>query len=192
MSLIRRISGDFRHLCKPAMVYLAISVVALVAIAYQNMGLSNMYCMGDFSCYVPSTSAVIFSEGLYILFWTWILNLMCRTGYASISWFMVVFPLVLFFVLIGLMMLASIQMTRQGRVKHMLPIESPVLADQDSFPAFGPMFPDGPRMREGFGLDVFGPMFPDGPRMREGFGPDVFGPIGVMHEGMGPPRMRPV
>ena len=125
MSLFRRISGDFRHLCKPAMVYLAISVVALVAIAYQNMGLSNMYCMGDFSCYVPSTSAVIFSEGLYILFWTWILNLMCRTGYASISWFMVVFPLVLFFVLIGLMMLASTQMTRQGRVKQMLPIERP-------------------------------------------------------------------
>jgi hypothetical protein len=143
MSLIRRISGDFRHLCKPAMVYLAISVVALVAIAYQNMGLSNMYCMGDFSCYVPSTSAVIFSEGLYILFWTWILNLMCRTGYASISWFMVVFPLVLFFVLIGLMMLASMRMSRQGRVKQMLPIERPVLANPGDFASFGPLFPPG-------------------------------------------------
>ena len=123
MSLIRRISGDFRHLCKPAMVYLAISVVVLVSVAYQNMGLSNMYCMGDFSCYVPSTAAVIFSEALYILFWTWILHLMCRTGYASISWLLVVFPLVLFFVLIGLMMIASMQMTRQGRVQRMRPIE---------------------------------------------------------------------
>ena len=150
MSLIRRISGDFRHLCKPAMVYLAISVVALVSIAYQNMGLSNMYCMGDFSCYVPSTSAVIFSEGLYILFWTWILNLMCRTGYASISWFMVVFPLVLFFVLIGLMMLASMRMSRQGRVKQMLPIERPVLANPGDFASFGPLFPAGPRMHEGY------------------------------------------
>jgi hypothetical protein len=140
MSLIRRISGDFRHLCKPAMVYLAISVVALVAIAYQNMGLSNMYCMGDLSCYVPSTAAVIFSEALYILFWTWILHLMCRTGYASISWFMVVFPLVLFFVLIGLMMLASMQMSRQGRVQQMTPIDRP------SFDSFTPMFPPGPRM----------------------------------------------
>ena len=146
MSLIRRISGDFRHLCKPAMVYLAISVVALIAIAYQNMGLNNMYCMGDFSCYVPSTAAVIFSEALYILFWTWILHLMCRTGYASISWFLVVFPLVLFFVLIGLMMLASLNMTRQGRVPKMLPIERPVLANQRSFPAYEPMFPPGPPM----------------------------------------------
>jgi hypothetical protein len=125
MSLIRRISGDFRHLCKPAMVYLAISVVVLVSIAYQNMGRSNIYCMGDFSCYVPSTAAVIFSEALYILFWTWILHLMCRTGYASISWLLVVFPLVLFFVLIGLMMLASMNMTQSGRVKQMLPIERP-------------------------------------------------------------------
>ena len=146
MSLVRRISGDFRHLCKPAMVYLAVSVAVFIIIAYQNMGLSNMYCMGDFSCYVPSTAAVIFSEGLYILFWTWILNLMCRTGYASISWFLVVFPLVLFFVLIGLMMLASMKMTQQGRVQKLLPIERPVLANQRSFPAFGPVFPPGPRM----------------------------------------------
>ena len=151
MSLIRRILSDFRHLCKPAMAYLAISVVALVAIAYQNMGLSNMYCMGDLSCYVPSTAAVIFSEGLYILFWTWILNLMCRTGYASISWFLVVFPLVLFFVLIGLMMIASIKMTQQGRVKRLLPIERPLLAHPAHVEGFdGPLFPPGPKMHEAF------------------------------------------
>ena len=143
MSLVRRISGDFRQLCKPAMVYLAVSVVAFIAIAYQNMGLNNMYCMGDFSCYVPSTTAVIFSEAVYILFWTWILNLMCRTGYASISWFLVVFPLVLFFVLIGLMMLMSSRMTRTGKVKKLLPIERPVLADKGSYQ---PMFPPGPPM----------------------------------------------
>lgn len=143
MSLIRRISGDFRHLCKPAMVYLAVSVMALIAIAYQNMGMNNMYCMGDFSCYVPSTVAVIFSEAIYIMFWTWILNLMCRNGYASISWFLVVFPLVLFFVLIGLMMLMSSRMTQQGRVKKLLPIERPVLADMGSYQ---PMFPPGPPM----------------------------------------------
>jgi hypothetical protein len=146
MSLVGRISGDFRHLCKPAMVYLAISVVALIAIAYQNMGLNNMYCMGDFSCYVPSTAAVIFSEAIYILFWTWILHLMCRTGYASISWFLVVFPLVLFFVLIGLMMLASSRLSSQGRVQKMLPIERPVLQNQRSFPVYEPMFPPGPPM----------------------------------------------
>jgi hypothetical protein len=146
MSLIGRISGDFKHLCKPAMVYLAISVVALVAIAYQNMGLNNMYCMGSYSCYVPSTAAVIFSEAIYILFWTWILHLMCRTGYASISWFLVVFPLLLFFVLIGLMMLVSLNFTQSGRVQKMRPIERPVLANPDNFDSFGPMFPPGPPM----------------------------------------------
>jgi hypothetical protein len=150
MSLARRISGDFRHLCKPAMVYLAVSVVVLIAIAYQNMGLNNMYCMGSFSCYVPSTAAIIFSQGIYILFWTWILNLMCRTGYASISWFLVVFPLVLFFVLIGLMMIMSSSLSRSGRVQKMLPIERPVLADQRKFPVYEPMFPPGLSMHEGY------------------------------------------
>jgi hypothetical protein len=53
---------------------------------------------------------------------------------------MVVFPLVLFFVLIGLMMLASMQMTRQGRVQQMMPIKRP------SYDGFSPMFPPGPRM----------------------------------------------
>ena len=158
MSIIRRISGDFRHLCKPAMVYLAISVVALIAIAYQNMGMNNMYCMGNFSCYVPSTAAVIFSEALYILFWTWILHLMCRTGYASISWFMVVFPLVLFFVLIGLMMLTSRSLTQSGRVQRMQPIER---RDVDNF---DPMFPPGPPMREGMN----GPSIPPFQALSEG------------------------
>ena len=74
---------------------------------------------------------------------------MCRTGYASISWLLVVFPLVLFFVLIGLMMLMSGRMAQQGRVKKLLPIERPVLADQRKFPVYQPMFPPGPRMREG-------------------------------------------
>jgi hypothetical protein len=60
---------------------------------------------------------------------------------------MVVFPLVLFFVLIGLMMLASINLTQQGRVKQMRPIERPSSGDFDSF---APMFPPGPPMRESF------------------------------------------
>lgn len=132
MSVIGRILNDFRHLCKPAMVYLAISAVALIAIAYQNMGLSNMYCMGDYSCYVPSTSVVILMEAIYILFWTWILHLMCRTGYSSISWLMVVFPLVMFFVLIGLMMVASSSLVKSGKIQKMQPIKEN-MQDSDDF-----------------------------------------------------------
>lgn len=146
MALIGRILNDFKHLCKPAIVYLAISVVVLISIAYQNTGYSNMYCMGEFSCYVPSTSAVIFTEAVYILFWTWILHLMCRTGYASISWLIVIFPLVLFFVLIGLMMVASNNLTQAGKVQKMQPIEQPVLSDSHGLDSFAPLFPPGPKM----------------------------------------------
>jgi hypothetical protein len=44
------------------------------------------------------------------------------------------------------MMLASMNMTRQGRVQKLLPIERPVLANPSEFDSFGPMFPAGPRM----------------------------------------------
>jgi hypothetical protein len=144
MSLIGRISGDFRHLCKPATVYLAISAVALIAIAYQNMGLNNIYCMGEFSCYVPSTAAVILVEGFYIMFWTWILHLMCRTGYTSISWLMVVFPLVLFFVLIGLMMLVSSSLVNSGKVLKMQSIEQ-FETDSRNLDNYSPMLFNGAR-----------------------------------------------
>jgi hypothetical protein len=70
-----------------------------------------------------------------------------------------VFPLVLFFVLIGLMMLASMKMTQQGRVQKLLPIERPILADQRKLPAYQPMFPPGPRMREGYAPSILTPLF---------------------------------
>lgn len=105
--LLKRILGDFRNLCKPAIVYFIISFFIMITVVYQNYGLENVYCMGNFGCYVPNTKFFIFSEVMYILFWTWILHLMCRTGYSSISWFIVIFPILLFFVIIGLLMVSS-------------------------------------------------------------------------------------
>jgi hypothetical protein len=55
---------------------------------------------------------------------------------------------VLFFVLIGLMMVASNNLTQAGKVQKMQPIEQPVLTDSHDLKNFGPMFPSGPRMRE--------------------------------------------
>jgi len=42
---------------------------------------------------------------LYILFWTWVLNLMCKGGYKNVAWFLVLLPFVLFFVVLGLYIL---------------------------------------------------------------------------------------
>ena len=41
---------------------------------------------------------------LYILFWTWILNLMCKAGATEIAWFLVLLPLIIFFLLISVLL----------------------------------------------------------------------------------------
>lgn len=98
---------SINSLCTPSMVYFAISIVGLVLIAIQNFGNSNVYALGNFSCAVPNTTVVLIVKLLYILFWTWILNLICKDGYPAISWLLVLFPFILMFVIIGLLMINS-------------------------------------------------------------------------------------
>lgn len=96
--------NDFRHLCTPAFVYLAISLLIWVLIVAQNLGNTSKYCIGSFSCNVPHTGAVFALKLVYILFWAWVLNLMCKDGHKMLSWFLVLLPFLLFFVLIGMIM----------------------------------------------------------------------------------------
>lgn len=92
------------QLCTPSYVYFVISFIAIIIAIVQNMGNQNMYSLGKFSCHVPSTIIVFAVKVVYVLFWTWILNLMCKDGYTNIAWFLVLLPFVLMFILIGLMM----------------------------------------------------------------------------------------
>ena len=93
-----------KELCTPAMVYFVISVVALAMVLLQNLGNQNSYTVGSFSCRVPNTALVFIVKIVYILFWTWILNLICKDGHTSISWLLVLLPWILLFVMMGLLM----------------------------------------------------------------------------------------
>ena len=94
-----------KELCTPSAVYFIVSIVSLIMILLQNLGNSSSYHIGNFSCRVPSTILVFIIKLIYILFWTWILNLICKDGHTGISWFLVLFPFILFFVLIGMIMI---------------------------------------------------------------------------------------
>jgi len=74
-------------------------------IVFQNLGNSNSYHVGNFSCRVPSTALIFIIKLIYILFWTWILNLICKDGHTGISWLLVLLPFILLFVLICMLML---------------------------------------------------------------------------------------
>lgn len=97
---------NLKQLCTPALVYFIISVLGLGISIIQNLGNSSHYTLGSFSCNVPSTLLVFISKVIYILFWTWILNLICKDGYTNISWFLVLFPIIFLFILLGLLLIS--------------------------------------------------------------------------------------
>jgi hypothetical protein len=75
-----------------------------VLVAVQNIGNTNIFNLGNFSCAVPSTIALFAIKMMYIVFWTWILNLMCKDGYPNIAWVLVLFPFIGMFVMIAAIM----------------------------------------------------------------------------------------
>jgi hypothetical protein len=94
-----------KELCTPAMIYFVISIIALAMVLLQNLGNQNSYNVGSFSCRVPSTALVFIIKLIYILFWTWVLNLICKDGHTSISWLLVLLPWILLFVMMGILMI---------------------------------------------------------------------------------------
>ena len=99
------VKSFFKNLCTPSYVYLVISSIFLIVASVQNYGNVNTYCLGDYSCEVTSTTLIFLIKVLYILFWTWELNLICNAGATGIAWFLVLLPFILMFILIILMML---------------------------------------------------------------------------------------
>jgi uncharacterized membrane protein len=96
---------DIKKICTPAYVYLVISTISIILMIIQNAGNTNTYCLGNYSCIVSNTAWVFAGKAVYVILWTFILNLICSQGYKNISWFLVLFPFILFFILIGLFMI---------------------------------------------------------------------------------------
>lgn len=94
-----------RELCTPAVVYFTLSMISLIVIILQNFGNINTYNLGSFSAKVPNTTMVLLVKFIYILFWTWIINLICKDGHSGIAWFLVLIPFILLFVIMGLLFL---------------------------------------------------------------------------------------
>ena len=64
-------------LCTPALVYLALSSLSFIAMA---RGMS---------------ASTLFINIVFILVWTILLNVLCQRGYTSLSWILVLLPIIL-------------------------------------------------------------------------------------------------
>ena len=90
-------------LCTPAFIYILLSSIGIIIIAYQNYGNQNLYCVGNVNCPVQSTTPIFIAKVLYVLFWTFVLNTLCSYGYYKLSWFILLLPFILFFIFVSVM-----------------------------------------------------------------------------------------
>ena len=71
----------FKELCTPARLYFLISVIAIIISLFSGFNFI----------------ALLMNAG-FALAWTYILNLLCKKGFKSISWFLVLLPYFLMFI----------------------------------------------------------------------------------------------
>ena len=95
------------NLCTPAYVYLVISVITIVVMAIQSLTSSGLYCAGTLTCNSSNLYLLFFMKILYVAFWTWLLQLMCKKISPILSWILVLGPFVLMLLFISIYVLFS-------------------------------------------------------------------------------------
>ena len=98
--------AGLRNLCTPAYIYLVLSMLLLGVMYIQNRNNINVYCLGAYECDVTNVTAIFLIKFVYILFWTWILNLICSSGFTSIAWLLLLLPIILSFLLVALLFIS--------------------------------------------------------------------------------------
>lgn len=110
MKSLNKISKNVNSLCKPAYFYFVVSAVTMVFMMIQNLTEGrNVLCLGEYKCTTSGAPLVFIGQTVYILIWTKVLDMLCNRGLTSISWFLVLFPYILMFILIGLIILSTRQ-----------------------------------------------------------------------------------
>jgi hypothetical protein len=85
---------DFSKLCTPAKIYFAIAVIAAIVGIFS--GVSIMFA---------------FVKLVFAFIWTYVLGWLCKKGYTSISWFLVLLP----YIIMALAMLNLYHVTHEQR-----------------------------------------------------------------------------
>lgn len=90
-------------ICTPAQVYLAISLASIIAMLLQNCQDHSVYRIGNMVVQTPCHNLAFFAvKILYVILWTWLLNLLCTKGFTTVSWILVLLPIIGMFALIGM------------------------------------------------------------------------------------------
>ena len=77
-----KFGGSILSICAPAMVYLILSLIGIIATATVRFSVSS-----------------IILNLVFIALWVFLLNFLCSSGYTVISWILVVLPIIVMIVL---------------------------------------------------------------------------------------------
>ena len=99
-------------LCAPSKIYFFMAIILLFLSFVSDMKNKdkNKVCLGKLHC--ENKPLYYFMNVLFILFWTWVLNKLCNTGWIKLSWFLLLFP---FFMLIILFIMISFFVVRMAK-----------------------------------------------------------------------------
>jgi len=97
----------FKELCTPAKFYFIIASVSYILMLLQNINSNGRFYLGSYSC-PHNTPMILLLNALYIAVWTWLLNLICSVN-KNISWVIVLFPFILLFIGLGIVLIDGIQ-----------------------------------------------------------------------------------
>ena len=91
------IMNIINNLCSPAKLYFYLSIILLIISAYYDITRNekDRICLGKIDCKVKNKPAMYGMNILFILIWTFILNLLCSFGWTKLSWFLFLFPYIL-------------------------------------------------------------------------------------------------
>ena len=69
-------------LCTPALIYFVLAIVSILIMVVKHT--PTMFLMGNL---------------VFVVLWTWFLNLICTNGFTNISWALVVSPYIILFIM---------------------------------------------------------------------------------------------
>ncbi len=116
---MKKVMDQISKLCTPAMLYFVLSAVSFLAMLIQNCNDSSKYKVGTMEVDSPCHNGAFFvGKAIYILLWTYLLNFLCGKGLKTVSWALVLLPLLGMFLIIGLIFIALLSGKKQGEKKE--------------------------------------------------------------------------
>mgnify|MGYP005987473801 CR=1 FL=1 len=83
-----------KALCTPAYIYLIISIIAIIVAMFQNAGRTRTYTFCGYTMNVDNTGLIFLIQGIVVVFWTIVLDSLCKNGFTQLSWLLLALPFI--------------------------------------------------------------------------------------------------